>query len=129
KGALVSTGTRSRGSPLLDITSVVNQLQSGASTLTEEAQALRYHALLAEARAGINKVVEHQPQNSTSPKAHRGGGYTLRHRMELVKIFRHLSKNINMKVTATNFHQFVNIPVSRKSITQWDKDFDKIQFD
>jgi hypothetical protein len=49
--------------------------------------------------------------------------------MELVEIFRHLRKDTNIKVTAANFHQFVNIPISRKSITQWDKDFDKIKFD
>ena len=49
--------------------------------------------------------------------------------MELVEIFRHLSKKTDVKVTAGNFHQFVHRPVSRKSIIQWGKDFDKIRFD
>ncbi|KAI1300507.1 hypothetical protein EDD11_006182 [Mortierella claussenii] len=185
KGAHISTGTRLRDSPILDITSVLNQLQRGGSISTEEEHALRYYALLAEARAGT-KVDEDQPQKSASPKIHigtgtrllnqlqsggsiskeeahalryyallaearagikvdedqqpqksaglkayrgnRGGGHTLRHRMELVEIFRHFSKT-DVKVTAGNFHQLMNTPVLRNSIIQWDKDFDKIQFD
>jgi hypothetical protein len=94
----------------------------------EEAQAMQYHALLAKARVDT-KGIEHQPQSLASPKAHRGEGYTPRHRMELVEIFRYLRKNTDIKVNAANFHRFVNIPVSRTSITQWDRSFDRIKFD
>ncbi|KAF9079082.1 hypothetical protein BGX23_005104, partial [Mortierella sp. AD031] len=100
KGPRISTSIRPRDSPLVDVTSTVNQLQNKTSTLTEEAQALRYHALLAEARADTNKAVEHQPQQAAGPKrrrSERGEGYTPSHRMELVEIFRHFNKRTDMK--------------------------------
>lgn len=129
-GAHISTNTHLQGSPLLDITSTLNQLLNGTST--QEAQALDYYSLLAKARTGADNTVKKQSQKHAGPKRHRGergGGFTLRHRMELVEIFRDLRKDTNKKVTATNFHQFVHCPVPRKSIKQWDKEFDKIQFD
>jgi len=49
--------------------------------------------------------------------------------MELVEIFRYLSKNTDLKVTATNFGKFIHLPLKRQTITQWNKDFEKIQFD
>jgi len=120
-----STGKRSRKSPLLDITSTFNQLQNGTSAQPEEAQALEYYSLLAKARAGID---EQQPQKPAGSKPERGAGYSLRSRMEAVEIFRYLKKT-DKKVNASNFHQHVNRPINRMSITQWDKDFDKIKFD
>ncbi|KAG0195620.1 hypothetical protein BGX33_002897, partial [Mortierella sp. NVP41] len=128
---------------LTEITSAVNQLHNGASTQMDEARALQYHALLAVARARTNKSITNQSQQPRHPqqppqrtysKPHRGEGYTLRHRMELVEIFRYLKATINIdktqkRVTANNFHRSVGLPIPGKSIAKWDKDFDKIQFD
>lgn len=126
----ISARTRSRRPPLVDITSVVNQLQNGASAPMEETLVLRYHALLAEARGGNSNDVKHQPQRSTGSKGRRGEGYTLRDRMELVEIFRHFSKRTGIaKITACNFGEFVLIPIKRQAIEKWDKSFDKIKFD
>ncbi|KAG0041662.1 hypothetical protein BGZ90_009704, partial [Linnemannia elongata] len=99
-GAHISTDTRLRGSPLLDVTSTFNQLLNGTSTLAKEAQALDYYSLLAKARTGANNIVEKQSQKHAGPKRHRGErgvGFTLRHRMELVEIFRDLRKDTNKK--------------------------------
>ena len=51
--------------------------------------------------------------------------------MESVEIFRHNSKKIDldMKVTPTTFGEFMDMPIKRQMITQWNKDFDKIKFD
>ncbi|KAF9114153.1 hypothetical protein BGX30_006687, partial [Mortierella sp. GBA39] len=124
-GPRTSTGKRSQKFPLLDITSTFNQLQNGTSAQPEEAQALEYYSLLAKARAGSD---EQQPQKPAGSKPERGAGYSIRSRMEAVEIFRYLKKT-NKKVNAFNFHQHVHRPINRMSITQWDKDFDKIKFD
>ncbi|KAG9073394.1 hypothetical protein KI688_001189 [Linnemannia hyalina] len=49
--------------------------------------------------------------------------------MELVEIIRYVSKSADVNAAAGNFHQFVNCPLTRQSITQWDKDLGKIRFD
>ena len=49
--------------------------------------------------------------------------------MKLVEVFRHFSKKTDVKVTPNNFGEFMDIPIKRQSITQWDKDLDKIKFD
>ncbi|KAF8944073.1 hypothetical protein BGZ47_004704 [Haplosporangium gracile] len=132
KGSRISPGTRLRNLPLSDMTSALNQLQKGASVQTEEARALRYKARLAETRIETNEADEHRPQRPASPKSHRGDrgqGYNLRQRMELVEMFHHFSKTTNIKVTPSNFGEFIDIPIKRQSITQWNKDFDRIRFD
>ncbi|KAF8932297.1 hypothetical protein BGZ47_011451 [Haplosporangium gracile] len=102
--------------------------QKRQTTQREEVQALDYSPLLAKARAGADKVIEQQPQKPANPKhrkGERGEEYTLRRRMELAEIFLHLSRRTDVKVTPGTFHEFVHLPVSRKSIIQWNKDFDK----
>ncbi|KAF9143152.1 hypothetical protein BGX30_001180 [Mortierella sp. GBA39] len=47
--------------------------------------------------------------------------------MELVEIFRYLSRGTDVEVTAGIFHQFVHRPVTRQSITQWKKNVGKIR--
>ena len=49
--------------------------------------------------------------------------------MELVEIFRYLSKSTDVKITGSNFSNFVHLPIKRQLIIQWNKDFDKIKFD
>lgn len=49
--------------------------------------------------------------------------------MELVEMFRHFSKRTDIKVTLNSFGDFMDIPIKRQSITQWNKNFDKIKFD
>ncbi|KAG0266718.1 hypothetical protein BGZ95_003009, partial [Linnemannia exigua] len=118
--------------PLSDITSSLNQLQNGASVPTEEARALRYKARLAEARTETNEDDDRQRQQPVGPKGHRGDrgqGFTLRLRMEMVEIFRHFSKKTDTNVTSNNFGEFMDIPIKRQSIAQWNKDFNKIKFD
>ncbi|KAF8934962.1 hypothetical protein BGZ47_010114 [Haplosporangium gracile] len=132
RGSRISPGARLRDLPLSDMTSALNQLQNGASVQTEEARALRYKARLSEARIETNEADEHRPHQPASPKSHRGDigqGYTLRQRMELIEMFRHFSKTTNIEVTPSNFGEFMDIPIKRQSITQWNKDFNKIRFD
>lgn len=49
--------------------------------------------------------------------------------MEMVEVFRHFSKKTGTNVTPSNFGEFMDIPINRQSITQWNKDFNKIKFD
>lgn len=55
----VSSNTRRRDLPLANIMPVLNQLQKGTPVRTEEAHALRYKALLAEARATTDGADEY----------------------------------------------------------------------
>ncbi|KAI1287159.1 hypothetical protein EDD11_010484, partial [Mortierella claussenii] len=132
QGSRINTSTRLPDTPYSDITSTLSELQKRNSVLKEEARALRFKALLAEARAATDETGEDQPQQSVSPKGHRGRrgqGHTLEQRMEFVEVFRHFSKKTDMKVTPHSFGKFVNTPIKRQLITQWNKDFDKIKFD
>ncbi|KAF8932384.1 Tigger transposable element-derived protein 6 [Haplosporangium gracile] len=128
----ISSNTCQRDLPLSNITSTLNQLQNGFSVRTEEARALRYKTRLAEAQTETNETDEHQPQQPASSKGHRGDRgqrYTLRQRMELVEVFRHFSKKTDVKVTPNNFGKFMDILITRQSLIQWSRNFDKIKFD
>ncbi|KAF9114130.1 hypothetical protein BGW39_003484, partial [Mortierella sp. 14UC] len=50
-------------------------------------------------------------------------------RMEMVEMFRHFSKKTDTNVTSNNFGEFMDMPIKRQSIAQWNKDFNKIKFD
>ncbi|OAQ32125.1 hypothetical protein K457DRAFT_135455 [Linnemannia elongata AG-77] len=112
---------------LSDITPIGNSTGAPSSSDVEDVQNLRYYALLAQARAGTSQ--ESQPSQLAGSHKHRGKGFTLRYRMELVEIYRYLRQTKDVKVTSSNFHTFVKADIPRGSIKQWDKDYDKIKYD